>query len=67
MGNIIKYQQYKNGVFGMRAIIIDLIFYIFILGGGYISGYPKVGVGVIGVLVLGDLILSYFCGKRLGG
>ena len=65
MTNIIKWQKYKDKVFGMKAIIIDLIFYLIILTIAECVGYPKVGVGLIGFLVLSDLVWSYFKGKEM--
>ena len=65
MNNIIRWNNYKDRIFGFRAIIIDLIFYIAVITISGCTGYTKVGIGLVGLMVFADLIISYFKGKQL--
>jgi hypothetical protein len=61
----LKYLREKNKYLGTNTVIYDLIAYILVILGSWLAGNPKVGVGIVGVIILADLVISYYRGRGM--
>ena len=63
--NILKYLKEKDKYLGMNSVKYDLIVYIIVILGSWLAGNPKVGIGIVMVVVLVDLVISYYRGRGM--
>jgi len=61
----LKYLREKNEWLGTSSATYDLLIYIIIILGSWLAGNPKVGIGIVMVVVLVDLVISYNRGRGM--